>query len=100
MDWHSSVRTHYETLDNEAHNQDEHITTWYMIPWINIPRNLFSERDLFIGFCFKEILPFVFGHRTFQSIYSLSTNCQAVRTTVNILTVSNEEKVKKIPRLR
>ena len=36
MDWHSSVRTHYKILDNEAHNQDEQITTWYIIPWINI----------------------------------------------------------------
>ena len=67
MDWHSSVRTHYETLDNEAHNQDEHIATWYMIPWINIPRNFLSERDLFTGFCFTEILPFAFGQRTFHA---------------------------------
>ena len=67
MDWHSSVRTHYETLDNEAHNQDEHIATLYMIPWINIPRNFLSERDLFTGFCFTEILPFAFGQRTFHA---------------------------------
>lgn len=49
MDWHSSVRTHNETLDNEAHNQDEHIATWYMIPWINIPRNFLSLHKL-LGF--------------------------------------------------
>ena len=67
VDWHSSVRTHNETLDNEAHNQDEHITTWYMIPWIDIPRNFPSERDLFIDFCLTEILPFVLGHRTFHA---------------------------------
>ena len=65
MDWHSSVRTHNETLDNEAHNQDEHITTWYIIPWINIPLNSLSERDT--GFCFTEILPFAFGQRTFHA---------------------------------
>ena len=64
MDWHSSVRTHYETLDNEAPNEDEQIATWYMIPWINIQRRLHYERGLFIGFCFTEILPVVSGHHT------------------------------------
>ena len=67
VDWHSSVRTHNETLDNEGHNQDEHITTWYMIPWINIARNFLSERDLFVDLCFREILPLVLGYRTFHA---------------------------------
>jgi len=33
------VLTHYEKLilDNEALNEDEYVTTWYMVPWI--PRN-------------------------------------------------------------
>ena len=69
MDLHSSVRTHHKILYNEAHNQDEHITTWYMIPWINSLRNLSSKRDLFKGFCFTEILPVVFGHRTFHAFF-------------------------------
>ena len=92
MHMHSSVRTHHKILDNEAHNQDEHITTWYIIPWVNILRNLLSERALFIGFCFTEILPVVFGHRTFHA-FILTLYCQALRTTVNIVTVSNKEKV-------
>ena len=68
MDWHSSVRTHYKILENEAHNQDEQITTWYMIPWINIQRNLHSKRDLFIAFRFTEILAVVFSHHTFHAV--------------------------------
>ena len=80
MDWHSSVRTRYKILDNEAQSEDERIATWCTIPWIiNIQRHLHSERDLFIGFCLTEILPVVFGISTW--IYA-----------VNILTVSNGEK--------
>ena len=32
MNWHNSVRAHYKNLmlDNEALNEDEYITTWYM----------------------------------------------------------------------
>ena len=30
IDWHSSVRTHYNLSDNKAHNQDEYITTMYI----------------------------------------------------------------------
>ena len=67
MNWHSSVRTHYKILDNEAHNEGEQIAKWYMIPWINIQRHLHSERDLFIGFCCTEILPVVFSHHTFHA---------------------------------
>ena len=76
---HSSVRTRYKILDNDAQSEDERIATWYMIPWINIQRHLHSERDLFIGFCLTEILPVVFGISTWK--YA-----------VNILTVSNGEK--------
>ena len=67
MDWHSSVRTRYKILDNEAQSEDERIVTWYMIPWINIQRDLHSERNLFIGFCLTEILPFVCGRHTFRA---------------------------------
>ena len=67
MDWHSSVRTRYKILDNEAQSEDERIATWYMIPWINIQRHLHSERDLFIGFGLKEIFPVVFSHHTFYA---------------------------------
>ena len=67
MDWHSSARTRYKILDNEAQSEDERIATWYMIPWINIQRHLHSERDLFIGFCLTEILPVVFRHHTFHA---------------------------------
>ena len=67
MDWHSSVRTRYKILDNEARSEDQRIATWYMIPWINIQRHLHSERDLFIGFCLTEILPVVFDHHTFHA---------------------------------
>lgn len=67
QDWHSSVRTRYKILDNEAQSEDERIATWYMIPSINILRHLHSERDLFIGFCFTETLPVVFGHHTFHA---------------------------------
>ena len=67
QDWHSSVRTRYKILDNEAQSEDERIATWYMIPWINIQRHLHSERDLFIGFCLTEILPVVFGRHTFRA---------------------------------
>ena len=68
MDWHSSVRTRYKILDNEAQSEDERIATCYMIPWIiNIQRHLHSERNLFIGFCFTEILPVVFGRHTFHA---------------------------------
>ena len=67
MDWHSSVRTRYKILDNEAHSEDERIATWYMIPWINIQRHLHSERDLVIGFGLKEIFPVVFSHHTFYA---------------------------------
>ena len=79
MDWHSSVRTRYKILDNEAQSEDERIAIWYMNPWINIQRNLHSERDLFIAYCLTEILPVVFGISTWK--YA-----------VNILTVSNGEK--------
>ena len=64
MDWYSSVRNHDKIFYNEAHNQDDQITTRYMIPWSNIQLNLHSERDLFITFCFTEILAVVFGHHT------------------------------------
>ena len=39
MNRHNSVLTHYKKLmlDNEALNEDEYITAWYMVPWI--PRN-------------------------------------------------------------
>ena len=68
MDWHSSVSTRYKILDNEAQSEDGRIATWYMNPWIiNIQRHLHSERNLFIGFCFTEILPVVFGHHTFRA---------------------------------
>ena len=67
QDWHSSVRTRYKILDNEAQREDERIATWYMTPWINIQRHLHSERNLLIGFCFTEILPVVFGRHTFHA---------------------------------
>ena len=67
MDWHSSVRTRYKILDNEARSEDERIATLYMIPWINIQRHLHSERNLFIGFCFTEILLVVFGQHTLHA---------------------------------
>ena len=67
MDWHSSVRTRYKILDNEAQSEDQRIETWDMIPWTNIERHLHSERDLFIGFCLTETLPVVFGHHTFHT---------------------------------
>ena len=79
MDWHSSARTPYKVLDNEAQSEDERIATWYMIPWIHIQRHFHFERNLFIGFCLTEILPVVFGISTWK--YA-----------VNILTVSNGEK--------
>ena len=43
-DWHSSVRTRYKILDNEAHSEDKRIATWYLIPWINIQQHLHPER--------------------------------------------------------
>ena len=37
-----SAHTHYKILDNEAHNEDEQIATWHMIPCITIQRHLLS----------------------------------------------------------
>ena len=90
MDWHSSVRTRYKILDNEAHSEDERSATWYMIPWINIQRHLHSERDLFTGFCLTEIWPShvscIYSHHDYVLTVS---HCQALWETINIPTVSN-----------
>ena len=73
MNWDRSVRTHYKILDNKAHNEDEQIATWYMIPWINIQRHLHSERGLFIGFCSQRFCQSFLATTPFMHLFSLRT---------------------------
>ena len=64
-----------------------------MIPWI-IPRNVHSKRELFRDFCSTEVFSSCFlATAPFMHLFSLHTHRQALRTTVNILTVLNAEKV-------
>ena len=52
VDWHNSARTDHEILDDEEHNEDKQITTWYIVPRNaqNFPRgqfhlNIFQEEN-------------------------------------------------------
>lgn len=48
MDWHNSARTDHEILDDEEHNEDKQITTWYIVPRNaqNFPRGQFHPKIL------------------------------------------------------